>query len=74
MLAAGEQMLARWQARHAPGAAVDISREIIEVTLDIISRTMLSADVLNHAGLIAEAVNQGRSLSPSAPAACSTCR
>jgi cytochrome P450 len=30
-----------------------------EVTLDIISRTMLSADVLDHAGLIAEAVNQG---------------
>jgi cytochrome P450 len=59
MVAAGEQMLARWRARHAPGAAVDISREMTQVTLDIISRTMLSADVLDQAGLVAEAVNQG---------------
>jgi cytochrome P450 len=59
MAAAGEQMLARWQARHAPGATVDISQEMTHVTLDIISRTMFSADVLDQAELIGKAVKHG---------------
>ncbi|HEY1014706.1 MAG TPA: cytochrome P450 [Herpetosiphonaceae bacterium] len=55
MTAAGERMLGRWAARPA-GAPLDMSVEMMEVTLDIIMQTMFSADVLSEVGRIAPAV------------------
>jgi cytochrome P450 len=43
MTAATEEMLTDW-AKVAPGVAVDVEHEMMEVTLNIISRTMFSSD------------------------------
>jgi cytochrome P450 len=56
MVAAGERMLERWQARPA-GEVVNIAEEMMQVTLDIITQTMFSADVLSEAGRVGPAVS-----------------
>lgn len=55
MVAAGERMLERWQARPA-GEIVNIADEMMQVTLDIITQTMFSADMLSTAGTVGPAV------------------
>lgn len=55
MVAAGERMLERWQTRPA-GEVVNIAEEMMQVTLDIITQTMFSADVLSAAGTVGPAV------------------
>ena len=44
MTAATADMLARWQVNYAPGDVMDLDVEMTAVTLDIINRTMFSAD------------------------------
>src|SRR5690606_35654153 len=56
MTAAGERMLARWQEAFRPGQTIDISAEMMQVTLDIINCTMFSADVSDKARQIGPAV------------------
>lgn len=51
MTAAGARMLDRWAARQT-GGAVDIGEEMLQVTLDIITQTMFSADVMSEVGEI----------------------
>jgi cytochrome P450 len=48
MQAAGARLLRRWGERYAPGDTVDVGQEMREVTLDVFSRTMFGADVLEH--------------------------
>jgi cytochrome P450 len=55
MVAAGERMIQRWRARPA-GQSVDIAEEMMQVTLDIITQTMFSADVLDTAGSVGPAI------------------
>lgn len=59
MVAAGQRMLTRWHETHAPGDTVDVSREMMQVTLDIISQTMFSMDVVDQAAVIGDAVSTG---------------
>lgn len=56
MVAAGERMLERWQTWPA-GEVVNIAEEMMQVTLDIITQTMFSADVLSEAGKVGPAVS-----------------
>jgi cytochrome P450 len=51
MVAAGGQMLARWKTLDT----VDIDAEMLNVTMDIICRTMFSADISGSAGRAAQA-------------------
>ncbi len=55
MLAAGERMLAQW-ATLANGTAIDIHHEMMTVTMDIITRTMFSGDVLNDSQKLGDIV------------------
>ncbi|MBV9790169.1 MAG: cytochrome P450 [Chloroflexi bacterium] len=55
MVAAGERMIGRWQA-WPDGETVNIAEEMMQVTLDIITQTMFSADVLSEAGRVGPAV------------------
>lgn len=56
--AAGERMLSRWQAR-GPDDMLNIAEEMMRVTLDTITQTMFSADVMGHAGQLGPAVAVG---------------
>lgn len=57
MQSAGEAMLARW--RQIPiGKTIDLTTEMKLVTLDIINRTMFSADVLPEMDQVGGVVNQ----------------
>ena len=56
--AAGERMLGRWQALP-PGSVVNIASEMTRVTLDIITQTMFSTDVMGEAGKLGPAVSVG---------------
>ena len=58
MASAGSAMLARWDALPA-GAPVNLSEEMKLVTLDIINRTMFSANVLPEADALGPVVDQG---------------
>lgn len=55
MTAAGERMLTRWQARPA-GEPVNIATAMMQVTLDIVTQTMFSADVMDKASVVGPAV------------------
>ncbi len=55
---AGAQMLARWQKRPA-GEQVNLSEEMKLVTLDIINRTMFSANVMGEVDRIGQSVDIG---------------
>ncbi|HLG79098.1 MAG TPA: cytochrome P450 [Ktedonobacteraceae bacterium] len=54
MVQAGENMLARWQAKDE----IDVSYEMMEVTLDIINQTMFSTNVLEDVDKIGPATKQ----------------
>lgn len=56
--AAGERMVNRWST-YTPGTTVDVGQEMLQVTLDIITQTMFSADVLGQVGSIGPAVDVG---------------
>lgn len=56
MAEAAQRMLARWEGRPA-GSVLDLADEMKLVTLDIINRTMFSADVLPEVGQIGETVD-----------------
>lgn len=58
MADAGARMTDRWGA-FAPGSAINMSHEMLQVTLDIITQTMFSADVLSDVGRIGPAVDVG---------------
>jgi len=49
MIAGGEDMLARWDESYQDGATFNLSHEMMKVTLDIINRTMFSANVMADA-------------------------
>lgn len=55
MTAAGERMLARW-AHYAPDEPVDIAKEMMAVTLDIITQTMFSSNLMGQVDEIGEAL------------------
>lgn len=44
-VAATDAMLARWQAAEAGGAVVDVGREMLGLTLDVLGRTFLRGDL-----------------------------
>jgi cytochrome P450 len=57
MVACAEEMLGRWQAWR-DGDQIDVHHEMMRVTLDIVSQTMFSANVMNDLDKIGpEAVN-----------------
>jgi cytochrome P450 len=57
MVGCAEEMLGRWRA-FEPGETVDVHQEMMRVTLDIVSQTMFSANVMNDLDKIGpEAVN-----------------
>jgi cytochrome P450 len=57
MTAAGERMLDRWQNLHSSGnGTVNIADEMMRVTLDIITKTMFSIDLLGEASKIGPAM------------------
>lgn len=56
--AAGERMIVRWQA-HRPDDVLNIAEEMTHVTLDTITQTMFSADVMGQAGKVGPAVAVG---------------
>ena len=51
----GEQMLARW-ATYDPTQPIDLSKEMMAVTLDIISQTMFGAEVMEHVDEVEKAL------------------
>ncbi len=57
MNTAGERLLERWSSEFTPQSVVNMSEEMMRVTLDIINQTMFSADVLDSAGVIGPAVS-----------------
>ena len=59
MVMAGQRLLRRWQEDYEPGDGVDVSQEMMQVTLDIISQTMFSTDVLEQTTVIGQAVSVG---------------
>lgn len=58
MVACSIQMLDRWAAAYRPGDRLDIHHEMMAVTLDIVSQTMFSTNIMNDLDTIGpEAVN-----------------
>jgi cytochrome P450 len=58
MVACSQEMLARWATTYQPGDRLDVHHEMMRVTLDIVSQTMFSANVMNDLDKIGpEAVN-----------------
>ena len=57
MSGAGERMLQRWQART--NHEIELSEEMKLVTLDIINRTMFSADVMGEVDTVGSVVDIG---------------
>lgn len=55
MVMAGERLLAEWQQGKV-GQSTDISAEMMRVTLDIITQTMFSMDVLSEASKVGHAI------------------
>lgn len=49
MAAAGERMLKRWEQSYSPGDTFDLHGEMTRLTLDVVNRTMFSADVADEA-------------------------
>jgi cytochrome P450 len=56
--AAGERLLARWNETFTGGEPVNLSTEMMRVTLDVINRTMFGVDVMDHVDDIGPAVNR----------------
>lgn len=56
MVAAGQAMLNRW-AKLANGTTIDLHKEMMTITLDIINRTMFSTtDAINYADKVGSAI------------------
>jgi cytochrome P450 len=55
MLAAGERMLAQW-ATLSDGTVIEVHHEMMTVTMDIITRTMFSRDVLKDSQKLGQIV------------------
>lgn len=49
MAGAGERMLDRWERSFSPGDTFDLHGEMTRLTLDVVNRTMFSADVADEA-------------------------
>ena len=58
MVAAAQRMVAQWQPMIAAGEPIDIAHDMMRVTLDIVCRTLLSADVNDHASEIGLALHE----------------
>lgn len=58
MQAAGEAMLARWQALGAH-VELDLGQELTQLTLEVITQTMFSTSVLDKFGQLAPALDTG---------------
>jgi cytochrome P450 len=56
MVAAGQEMLSRWEELYTSEDIVDIHEEMMRVTLDVINRTMFGADVTREAGRVGTAM------------------
>ncbi len=56
--AAGERLLARWEETFVAGGPVNLSAEMMRVTLDVINRTMFGVDVMDQIDEIGPAVNR----------------
>jgi cytochrome P450 len=57
MTATAEKVLESWRPFAAEGQALDISREMMRLTLDIACRSLFSMDILGEASAIAGAVD-----------------
>ncbi|MEM7334169.1 MAG: cytochrome P450 [Chloroflexota bacterium] len=57
MVDGGQRMLDRW-SKLSPGATVDINDEMMLVTMDIISQSLFSSDVMNDAGRVGSSVTE----------------
>lgn len=57
MTAACDRLLLRWRAQGLTAPAVNMAAEMMQVTLDIITRTMFGADVSAEAGKVGEAID-----------------
>ncbi|MSQ84640.1 MAG: cytochrome P450 [Myxococcales bacterium] len=58
MVGAAQRMVAKWQPAIAAGQPIDIANDMMRVTLDIVCRTLLSADVNDHASEIGKALHE----------------
>jgi len=47
MFSCADAMLTRWQSQLQPGATFDVHQEMMRVTLDIVSQTLFSTNILN---------------------------
>lgn len=56
MTAAGDGLLSRWEEFAAAGRAVNMTEEMMRVTLEIITRTMFGESVSGEAGEVGEAI------------------
>jgi cytochrome P450 len=56
MVTAGERLLAGWEQSGRVGQMTDISAEMMGVTLDIITQTMFSMDMLSEASKVGPAI------------------
>lgn len=52
---AGERMLQRWQREIQPGQVFDMAREMMAVTMEIVTRTMFSSQIADRTDQVAEA-------------------
>ncbi|MGQ5524177.1 cytochrome P450 [Chitinimonas sp. PSY-7] len=52
MTDAGNRLLTRWQQVFQPGQAVDISQEMMRVTVDVVGQTMFGADLFDKADFV----------------------
>ena len=59
MVGAGENMLSRWQQLE-DGAPVNLSDEMMRLTLEVITQTMFSTSVLDNVDSISPALETGR--------------
>ena len=55
--AAGQRLLANWQTAPRAGEPINVAQEMMQVTLDIITSTMFSANVLAQASEVGPAVS-----------------
>lgn len=54
MTQAGERLLEHWLAALKPDQPVDIAQEMMRVTVDVVSRTMFGADLVEQAAYLGE--------------------
>lgn len=57
MVSATSRMLERWEA-YSDSELIDINTEMMKVTMDIISQTMFSSDVLEQANVVGHSIGE----------------